>query len=108
MSDLLHFPLFQGLESISDNEVQVLGGQDIKVEETADPLLVAPTCQSRQSASVQPQHHRDIRTVLVKEESTSVLNDAQVTQGSKQMRWNVETDGNEETDLSCKSPYDAS
>ncbi|XP_072250572.1 zinc finger protein 576, tandem duplicate 1 isoform X2 [Leuresthes tenuis] len=80
----------QGLDRIADDEVQCLGGQEIKVEEnTSDPLLVTPACQSRQSASVQPQHHRDIRTILVKEESS------QAAQGSKHMRWNVEPVGNE-------------
>ncbi|KAM4580703.1 zinc finger protein 576, tandem duplicate 1 isoform 2-T3 [Odontesthes bonariensis] len=89
----------QGLDRIADEEVQCLGGQEIKVEEnTSDPLLVAPACQSRQSASVQPQHHRDIRTVLVKEESSPMQNDAQVTQGRKRMQWNVEPVGNENTD----------
>ncbi|XP_068999135.1 zinc finger protein 576, tandem duplicate 1 isoform X2 [Embiotoca jacksoni] len=88
----------RGLDSSAENEVQVLESQEIKVEEnSSDPLQVAPTCQNRQSASVQPQHHRDIRTVLVKEESSLVLNDAQITNGSKHIRWNVEPFSNENT-----------
>ncbi|XP_054478242.1 uncharacterized protein LOC129110106 [Anoplopoma fimbria] len=79
----------QGLDSIAENEA--LGSQEIKVEDNISvPTLVAPTCENRQSASVQPQHHRDIRTVLVKEESSLVLNEAQATQGSRRIRWNVE------------------
>ncbi|XP_035527904.1 uncharacterized protein LOC118335618 [Morone saxatilis] len=79
----------QGLDSVDETEVQVLGRQEIKVEENiSDPPLVATTCQNR--AIVQPQHHRDIRTVLVKEESTLVLNEIQATQGSRHIRWNVE------------------
>ncbi|XP_022063117.2 uncharacterized protein LOC110960255 [Acanthochromis polyacanthus] len=82
----------------SENGVQVLGSEEIKVEEnSSDPLLLATTCQNRQSASVQLQHHRDIKTVLVKEESCLVLNDASVTHGSKHIRWNVEPVSNENT-----------
>ncbi|KAM6909689.1 zinc finger protein 576, tandem duplicate 1 [Xenentodon cancila] len=97
-----------GLDGIADNEVEVLGSQEIKIEDhSSDPLLVAPTCQSRQSVSVQLQHHRDVRTVLVKEESSpvqtdvqnDVQNDVQAAQGSKQMRWNVEPVSNEQTDM---------
>ncbi|XP_061572511.1 uncharacterized protein LOC133428117 isoform X2 [Cololabis saira] len=92
----------RGLDSIADNEVQVLRSQEIKSEDhSSDPLVVAATGQSRQSTSVQLQHHRDVRTVLVKEESR-VLNDVQVTQGSKQMRWNVEPVGDEQTDVPLK------
>ncbi|XP_067458059.1 uncharacterized protein [Thunnus thynnus] len=81
----------QGLDCIAENEVQGFGSQDIKVEENISDLpLVAPTCQNRQSASVQPQPHHDIRTVLVKEESSLMLNDAQATQGCRHIRWNVE------------------
>ncbi|XP_045901306.1 uncharacterized protein LOC123968526 isoform X1 [Micropterus dolomieu] len=90
--------LFQGLDSIADNEVHALDSQEIKVEENiSDPLLFAPTCQNRQSASMQPQHHRDIRTVLVKEENSLVLNEVQSTQGSRHIRWNVEPVSNETT-----------
>ncbi|XP_074510110.1 zinc finger protein 576, tandem duplicate 1 isoform X1 [Sebastes fasciatus] len=87
----------QGLDSIAENEA--LGSQEIKVEENiSDPPLVAPTCQNKQSASVQPQHHhRDIRTVLVKEESSLVLNETQATPGSRHIRWNVEPVNNENT-----------
>ncbi|XP_008284095.1 zinc finger protein 576, tandem duplicate 1 [Stegastes partitus] len=81
-----------------ENEVQVLGSEEIKVEEnSSDPLLLAATCQNRQSSSVQPHHHRDIRTVLVKEESSLVLNEASATHGSKHIRWNVEPVSNENT-----------
>ncbi|XP_026149912.1 zinc finger protein 576, tandem duplicate 1 isoform X2 [Mastacembelus armatus] len=88
----------QGLDSIDEDEAQSPSNQEIKVEENfSDPQLVAPTCQNRQSASVQPQHHRDIRTVLVKEENSLILNDAQVSQGSRHIRWNVEPVDNEHT-----------
>ncbi|XP_029361252.1 zinc finger protein 576, tandem duplicate 1 [Echeneis naucrates] len=81
----------QIVDTIAVNEVQVPGSQEIKVEENiSDPLLAAPTCQNRRSASVQPQHHRDIRTVLVKEESSLVLNEAQASPDSGHIRWNVE------------------
>ncbi|XP_070690929.1 uncharacterized protein [Pempheris klunzingeri] len=84
----------QDLNSIAENEGP--GSQDIKVEENiSDPTLVAPNCQNRQGASVQPQHHhRDIRTVLVKEESCLVLHEAQ---DSRHIRWNVEPVNNENT-----------
>lgn len=78
------------MDSTAENE-SCGSPQEIKVEESvSDPPLVEPTCQNRQSASVQPQHHRDIRTVLVKEESSLVLHEAQAAQGSKRIRWNVE------------------
>ncbi|KAM7382702.1 hypothetical protein PAMP_002421 [Pampus punctatissimus] len=81
----------QGMDCIAENDVQGLGSQEIKLEENiSDPPLVVPTCQNRQSASVQPQPHRDIRTVLVKEESSLMLNDSQATQSCRHMRWNVE------------------
>ncbi|CAK6976199.1 uncharacterized protein LOC121905269 [Scomber scombrus] len=81
----------QGLDRIVENEVQGLGSQEIKVEENiSDPPPVAPTCQDKQSATVQPQPHRDIRTVLVKEENSLILNDGQDTQGCRHIRWNVE------------------
>ncbi|GLD63489.1 uncharacterized protein AKAME5_001510700 [Lates japonicus] len=83
----------QGLDSITENEAQ-----EIKVEENiSDPPLNAHTCQNRQSASVQPQHHRDIRSVLVKEESSLMLNEAQASQGRSHIRWNVEPVNNENT-----------
>ncbi|XP_023275563.1 uncharacterized protein LOC111664964 [Seriola lalandi dorsalis] len=88
----------QGSESIAENEVQVPGSQEIKVEENiSDPPLATPTCQNRPSASVQSQHHRDIRTVLVKEESSLMLNETQASQGSRHIRWNVEPVNNENT-----------
>ncbi|XP_073342330.1 zinc finger protein 576, tandem duplicate 1 isoform X2 [Pagrus major] len=81
----------QSLDGIAENEVQVLASQEIKVEENiSDPLLPAATCQNRQSAVVQPQHHRDIRTVLVKEETTLMLNEVQAEEGTGHIRWNVE------------------
>nr|XP_046256483.1 uncharacterized protein LOC124065276 isoform X2 [Scatophagus argus] len=88
----------QGLDSTSENEVQFLGNQDIKVEENvSEPPLVAATSQNRQSAVVHPQHNRDIRTVLVKEECTLVLNEVQTTQGRRHIRWNVEPASTENT-----------
>uniref|UniRef100_UPI003AAC3444 zinc finger protein 576, tandem duplicate 1 n=1 Tax=Centroberyx gerrardi TaxID=166262 RepID=UPI003AAC3444 len=84
----------QGLDSIAENEVvfrEVPRGQEIKVEENiSDPPLVAHTCHSRQRVGLPPQNQHDIRTVLVKEESCLILNDAQATQGSRHIRWNVE------------------
>ncbi|KAM8869820.1 zinc finger protein 576, tandem duplicate 1 isoform 2-T4 [Spinachia spinachia] len=78
----------QGLDSTAENESRATP-QEIKVEESVSaPALVELTCQNRQSASVQPQHHRDVRTVLVKEETSLVRHEAQATQGS--IRWNVE------------------
>ncbi|XP_076593645.1 zinc finger protein 576, tandem duplicate 1 isoform X1 [Chaetodon auriga] len=86
----------QGLDSVGENEVQVLESQEIKVEENiSDPPLVAAASQNKQSAIVQPQHHRDIRTVLVKEETSLVLSEA--TQGSRHIRWNVESVNTENT-----------
>ena len=93
---------FKGWDSMAENEVQIIGSQEIKVEEsTSDPPLAA-SCQNRQSAIVQPQHHRDIRTVLVKEESTLVLNEVQVAQGSRHIRWNVEPVNMESSSCPCK------
>lgn len=74
----------QRLGCITENEVQVLGNEEIKVEEnSSNPPLTVSTSQSRQS-------HRDIRTVLVKEESGFMLNDAPATPGSRHIQWNVE------------------
>ncbi|XP_034467608.1 uncharacterized protein LOC117777144 [Hippoglossus hippoglossus] len=88
----------QGLKNITANVFQVPGSQEIKVEENiSDPLLVAPSSQNRPRLNVQPHHHRDIRTVLVKEESSLVLNEAQASQGSRHIRWNVEPVDNENT-----------
>ncbi|XP_071378013.1 zinc finger protein 576, tandem duplicate 1 [Centroberyx affinis] len=84
----------QGLDSNAENEVvfrEVQRGQEIKVEENiSDPPLVAHTCHSRQRVGLPPQNQHDIRTVLVKQESCLILNDAQATQGSRHIRWNVE------------------
>ncbi|XP_068425767.1 uncharacterized protein [Clinocottus analis] len=80
----------QGSDSIAENEAH--GSQVIKVEESiSEPQHVAPNCQNEQSASLQPQHHRDIRTVLVKEETRFVPHEAQATEGSRHIRWNVES-----------------
>lgn len=90
------------MDGIAENEVQVLARQEIKVEENiSDPLLPAAACQNRQSAAVQPQHHRDIRTVLVKEETTLMLNEVQAEEGSGHIRWNVEP-VNENTSSPCE------
>lgn len=92
----------QSSGSVTENEVQVLGNE-IKVEEnSSNPPLAVSTSQSRQSASVQPLHHRDIRTVLVKEESSLMLNDAPATSGSRHIRWNVEPLSCENTVTPCK------
>lgn len=86
-----------------ENEVQGLRSQEIKLEENiSDPPVIAPTCQNRQSATVQPQPYRDIRTVLVKEENSLMLNDAQDTQGCRHIRWNVEQINIENTASPCK------
>ncbi|KAF7650642.1 hypothetical protein LDENG_00122820 [Lucifuga dentata] len=83
----------QGLDSTAENEAEV---QEIKVEENiSEPPLVALTCQNRQIGKMQPQHHRDVRTVLVKDESSPMLNDAQAEQGSRHMQWNVEQSNTE-------------
>lgn len=80
----------QGLDSAAEKEVRILGSQEIKVEEVvSDPSQAAPACQNRPSANMQPQHHCDVRTVLVKEECSLVLNEAQTAQRSS-IRWNVE------------------
>nr|XP_057940296.1 uncharacterized protein LOC131136941 isoform X2 [Doryrhamphus excisus] len=55
----------------------------IKVEEnTSYSSLGAP--QNESDKDIQPQQHRDIRTVLVKEENRAVLNDARATPDSRQ------------------------
>ncbi|KAM3873403.1 zinc finger protein 576, tandem duplicate 1 [Diretmus argenteus] len=84
----------QGVDSIAENEVvfkEVPRGQEIKVEENiSDPPVAAHNCQSRQRVGIQPQHQRDVRTVLVKQESSLFLNDAEAMQGCRHIRWNVE------------------
>ncbi|XP_060938065.1 uncharacterized protein LOC133014814 [Limanda limanda] len=83
----------QGLKNITANVFQVPGSQEIKVEENvSDPMLVGPSSQNRQRLN-----HRDIRSVLVKEESSLVLNEAQASQGSRRIRWNVESVDDENT-----------
>ncbi|XP_037532297.1 zinc finger protein 576.2, partial [Nematolebias whitei] len=90
----------QILGGTAENEVQFLGGPEIKVEENnSNPLQVTSSCQNIQSPCVQPEHHQDIRSVLVKEESSSVLNNTQDLQGSKHMRWNLEPVSNENMDI---------
>ncbi|KAK5892561.1 hypothetical protein CesoFtcFv8_012926 [Champsocephalus esox] len=84
----------QNFYNIAENED--LESQQIKVEENIpDRPLVAPICQNRLSASVTLQHHRDIRTVLVKEESSLVLNETQAS--GRHIRWNVEPVNTENT-----------
>ncbi|XP_015241201.1 PREDICTED: uncharacterized protein LOC107091659 isoform X1 [Cyprinodon variegatus] len=86
----------QALGGIADNGVQVPRGQEIKVEEnSSDPLLVLPTCQSRQNSCGPPKHQQGIRSILVKEERNSVVNDTQSVQESRHMKWNEEP-------VSCK------
>ncbi|XP_047455116.1 uncharacterized protein LOC125016591 isoform X2 [Mugil cephalus] len=88
----------QASNRIPENEVQVLGSQEIKVEESGlDQPLVPTSCQNRQNSGVQPQHHREIRTVLVKEETSLLQSDALASQGSKHIRWNVEPVDHENT-----------
>ncbi|KAF6739862.1 hypothetical protein FQA47_023945 [Oryzias melastigma] len=70
----------QGFNLVSEKDVHVVGSQEIKVEE------------------IHLQHHRDIRTVLVKEESAPMPSEAQDTQGTKQMQWAVEPISSEKTD----------
>lgn len=60
---------------------------DIKVEES---VLEPQLAKNGQDVDQQPQHQRDIRTVLVKEERTLVLHEVQAAPGSRRMRWNVE------------------
>lgn len=86
------------MDSIAENEAQVPGNDEIKVEENiSDPPLAGPTCQDRLSAGVLAQHHDDVRTVLVKEESSHTLNEAQATQSSRHIRWSVEPVNEENT-----------
>ena len=94
---------FQGFKNITASVFQVPGSQEIKIEETiSDLMLVAPSSQNRPRLNVQPHPQRDIRTVLVKEESSLVLNEAQASQGSRHIRWNVEPVENENTATPCK------
>ncbi|XP_076016958.1 zinc finger protein 576, tandem duplicate 1 isoform X2 [Genypterus blacodes] len=80
----------QGLDDTAESEAEV---QEIKVEEnTLDPLhlLVTLDCESRQGSSIQPQHRHGIRTVLVKDESSPMSDEAEATQGNRHIRWSVE------------------
>ena len=102
----LHLFSFQDLDSIAENDAEsdALESQEIKVEENiSDPPLVTATCQNSQSAITQPQHHhRDIRTVLVKEETSLVLNEVQASLGSRHIRWNVEPVSTENNSSPCE------
>ncbi|XP_034031015.1 uncharacterized protein LOC117514593 [Thalassophryne amazonica] len=78
------------LENIADSEVEFLRSQDIKIEENiSDQSLTMANSHNKRSANRQVQHHHDIRSVLVKQES-SLVNDIQATEGSRHIRWNVE------------------
>lgn len=102
MRILKHLISFQCLDA-DENEVQATGNQEIKVEENiSEPSAAAASCQNRLSAVVQPQHHRDIRTVLVKEESTLVLNEVQASHASRHIRWNIEPVNSENVASPCK------
>lgn len=71
---------------VTEKEIHIRSCE-IKVEESvSDPQLA----KTRQDVDPQPQHQRDIRTVLVKEERTLVLHEVQATPGSRRRRWNVE------------------
>lgn len=69
--------------------------QGIKVEDnTADSTQITTNRLSRGNLSIQPPC-RGIRTVLVKEESSLLINDAQTPQRGEHMHWNVELDTTE-------------
>uniref|UniRef100_A0A672HTI7 C2H2-type domain-containing protein n=2 Tax=Salarias fasciatus TaxID=181472 RepID=A0A672HTI7_SALFA len=71
---------------LTSGQREAAGCQEIKVEtEGAEPLH-----QNSESAAVPSPHHRNTRSVLVKEESYLMLSDPQATQSSNRMRWNVE------------------
>ncbi|XP_077382625.1 zinc finger protein 576, tandem duplicate 1 isoform X2 [Festucalex cinctus] len=78
------------LKCTAENETQAV----IKVEDgTSDPLVGAPLRQKesgRSGAGMQPQQNRDIRTVLVKQESRFMINDTRSTPDSERRQWNVE------------------
>lgn len=65
------------------------------------PRLAVPSSPDRESASVQPQNHRDIRTVLVKQEARLTMNDDQASQDRGHIRWNVEPVSSEDTTSPC-------
>lgn len=80
--------MFQ-IAGVTEKELHI-GNREIKVEESvSEPQLAAVSAKNRQDVD-QPQHQRDIRTVLVKEERTLVLHEVQAAPGSRRMRWNVE------------------
>lgn len=76
--------------------------QGIKVEDnTADSTQITTNRLSRGNLSIQPPC-RGIRTVLVKEESSLLINDAQTPQRGEHMHWNVELDTTENSSSPCK------
>lgn len=90
------FLLFQ-IGGVVEKEIDI-GSREIKVEESvSEPQLAAASTKNRQDVDQQPQHQRDIRTVLVKEERTLVLHEVQAAPGSRRMRWNVEPVDTENT-----------
>lgn len=81
----------QGLDAKAGNEVKAGRDTDIKVEEHAqDSSANTAGSQHRLSAVVQPQHHRDIRTVLVKEESPPLFSEVMASQANKHIQWDRE------------------
>lgn len=83
------FILFQ-IGEVAEKEIDIRSCE-IKVEENvSEAQLAAASTKNRQGVDQQPQHQRDIRTVLVKEERTLVLHEVQAAPGSRRMRWNVE------------------
>ncbi|XP_028985160.1 uncharacterized protein LOC114843102 isoform X2 [Betta splendens] len=88
----------QVLDSLTEHEERLPTSEEIKVEENiSDPHLAVPSCPDRESASVQPQNHGGIRSVLVKQEARLIRNDAQASHDRGQIRWNVEPVNNEDT-----------
>lgn len=51
---------------------------------------------------MQPQHHRDIRTVFVKEESPILFNEIVASQVNKHIQWNIEPVNSESAASPCK------
>lgn len=81
--------MFQ-IGGVTEKEIDI-GSREIKVEDSvSEPQLAAASAKNGQDVAQQPQHQRDIRTVLVKEERTLVLHEVQAAPGSRRMRWNVE------------------
>ncbi|XP_049587114.1 zinc finger protein 576, tandem duplicate 1 [Syngnathus scovelli] len=80
----------QNLKCTSENETQAM----IKVEESTSDLLLGS------EAGTQPQQNRDIRTVLVKQETRVPIHDTRSTPDSQSREWNVE----QVTDRNSVSP----